>query len=181
MKLDDGDARANGSQSMLRWIFKGADITDTTRDVRLGFSLLTPTEAGISHLAADGSAACVRFAHEGPLPGTIEVHANLVRFDSFAPRQKFFLYHYDESSNTLESCNQDAVLDNDRTVPFSIDHASTYVLSTKDRNDQGSGPSPMPKSGDTVNAQAWACLLLVSLVVLGAAMRALVSRRKVRR
>ncbi len=181
MKLDDGDVRANGSQSMLRWIFKGADITDTTRDVRLGFSLLTPTEAGISHLAADGSAACVRFVHEGPLPGTIEVHANLERFDSFAPRQKFYLYHYDESSNALESCNQDAVLDNDRTVPFSIDHASTYVLSTKDRSDQGGGPSLMPKSGDTVNAQAWACLLLVSLVVLGAAMRASANRRKVRR
>lgn len=181
MKLDDGDARANGSQSMLRWIFKGVDITDTTRDVRLGFSLLTPTEAGVSHLAADGSAACVRFSHEGPLPGMIEVHANLERFGSFAPQQKFFLYHYDESSDALESCNQDAVLDNDRTVPFSIDHASTYVLSTKDRNDQGNGLSPMPKSGDTVNAPAWACLLLASSVALGAAMRALARKRKVRR
>lgn len=148
------------------WIFKGGNINKTDLNINLALEINTTLPDQIKNKLSEGQKALlIDFAHHGVLPGTTDI--KLAVGDSYADGDKLYLYYYNEETGKMEYVAEGLTVA-DGYVTISIDHCSSYVLTTEKLVTQNvSLTGGSPSTGDTANGSVVAMVMLLSLAGIG--------------
>ena len=110
------------------WSFDGKKIKNTNVDVDLSINKNTEKEKQIEETIKQKDIKVLDFAHHGELPAPATIKMNVS--DQYKDGQKLYLNYWNESAKTPFTEIQKNIVVKDGYVEFTIDHCSTYFLST---------------------------------------------------
>lgn len=115
-------------QFLYSWKFTGTGITNIDTFIDFGIAKSKENKDAGSLMAKGAENLYLEFAHEGELPGLVEIE--LYAGDSFKDGQNLYLYYYNTKKNAVEPI-QKSIKVVDGYVTIQIEHCSTYILTTK--------------------------------------------------
>lgn len=115
-------------QFLYSWKFTGTGITNIDTFIDFGIAKSKENKDARSLMAKGAENLYLEFAHEGELPGLVEIE--LYAGDSFKDGQNLYLYYYNTKKNAVEPI-QKSIKVVDGYVTIQIEHCSTYILTTK--------------------------------------------------
>ena len=110
------------------WSFDGKKIKNTNVDVDLSINANTEKAKQIEEKIKQKDIKVLEFAHHGELPAPATIKMNVS--DQYKDGQKLYLNYWDETAKTPSTEIQKDIVVKDGYVEFTIDHCSTYFLST---------------------------------------------------
>ena len=110
------------------WSFDGKKIKNTNVDVNLSINKNTEKAKQIEETIKQKDIKVLDFAHHGELPAPATIKMNVS--DQYKDGQKLYLNYWDETAKTPSIEIQKDIVVKDGYVEFTIDHCSTYFLST---------------------------------------------------
>lgn len=120
----------------ITWQFRGRDIQNTSKDIRLDVQVTRLDEAvsaegqAISRSLGNAPAMVLEFPDNGRLPGkaTLKVNLDGDMQQYLGSSQGLNLYYYNDNTGELELVAENLSVLQDSYVEFSIDHCSYYVV-----------------------------------------------------
>lgn len=116
--------------------FEAENITEEfTKDLSLKIDV-TDEQPFTSDVLKDEKSdfVFIDLEYSGVLPTGTKITIDASVYD-YSEGDKFVLYYYNESKDTMELIAKELIVDGNDLVTFTIDHASTYVLSTGELSD----------------------------------------------
>ena len=166
------------------WSFTGTDVDVKSANLEFDPTITvsdmgTGKVASIMEQARDG--VVLDFAHEGQLPGKATVSAEVSK--TYADGTALGLYLFDEQTGTFEKAEDGVEVENGY-ASVSIDHCSTWALSTDDLTvyaSQELGAVAMAADSSSQGERSALPLVVIAIVVVAVAAIVLVSVLRSRR
>ncbi len=120
----------------IQWIFKGVDISETTKDINTNIKIGKLDDSGnefmLECFIENSSGLVIEFAPNGVLPGKalVKIKADYA-LRNFVGEKDLYIYHYQDTANSLEAIANRIEITEDGYFEFYISHNSKYIISSK--------------------------------------------------
>lgn len=125
-------------QSGIQWSFKGADITEASKDIDMKVDIntldksATINKEAISSKVNNEDLMIVSFANNGKLPGRSKIKLKLdTNWISNKDKNNIEVYYYNESTGKIENIASQLKIDTNGYIEFDITHNSDYIITDK--------------------------------------------------
>jgi len=120
----------------IQWIFKGADISETTKDINTQIKISKLDDFGdevmLNCFVENNNGLVIEFAPNGILPckALIKIKADYT-FRDYVGERDLYVYHYQGTDGSLEAIANKIEISENGYYEFYITHNSKYIISSK--------------------------------------------------